>query len=830
MKHQMNVLWITLLLPLFCVSVAHSTFYSCTDEEGKKVFQSYPCEDDTVTQGKDTKAGTGDAQKIPTIHRSSRASEPLGEKIFRAVITSRENEKKVTITERVDYPFLFKENSSGYWTGILEFTQAVSKTIDIFQGEGETELLIDDQVIWSGRDSSISIPFEFSAGIHKIELKTRNVGPQATTFLATINDPVVQIERSALTSILRSYPGAELHYCGVTGSSSPDGTVKLDLGMLVKPTILILSSSNAVVWEFLQGLSAHIPAIVVSSAEFGTTLKNIPQNAQVYHFKDITNATSLATADKNFKKTFKYAALQIQSLAGKKPDGFAGGDKVVALTVPEIALSQSRLKGMGLAIKPSNFDVYMNDPEGIDLVFEPDPGLFEGGKSAKAGLVEYQREQLLKRASWGKWLNPSGEIPENSFGAFYFDIDNPLETVIAESVREVTLKVDETLPLKNINLGTLGGYWIGNMTLQENSRMRVDLYQRNGFSRVLVDGEVILREDSPATAVVELEQGQRTIEVEHVSKGGVVSFTLALEPYLDSLTYEEIQEKLSEILPEMTHVGLITTQTSNNKNNSIPLKMNNIGKPVLLILNSWDPVHWRISGPGRELVKAVLLSSHAPLSRIDGLTGEVPIFHFPLHSGTSGFWPECDCQSTTYTCLNDDVLSVLEDIRHVTGRSVDSFTGDNSAGDLVFPAMFLDAPLTNKLKSTMTELEAKRGMCEQSQPESEVDTGPLEELPPVRNALRFIRAIQHNDFAAYSALKLPGVGAQHKDTDRHRFVSLRNTLFDREVVVRAQDNELIHEYADREEVEVSLLAIRKGRNGIDVQLKMARIQGDWKVR
>lgn len=152
-----------------------------------------------------------------------------------------------------------------------------------------------------------------------------------------------------------------------------------------------------------------------------------------------------------------------------------------------------------------------------------------------------------------------------------------------------------------------GGYWIGTFTLAKDQDMEVRIAQSWAATRVVIDGrEVFDGENQNDSIPVRLAAGKHTMEVEYVNNWHTVGMSVGLFPATSGSA-----DTLAALQKAGAETWRVSVYESGNADNSILLKLpsGNYG-PVILYVNSYDTVHWDMSGVPAHAIDAIVIGSY----------------------------------------------------------------------------------------------------------------------------------------------------------------------------------------------------------------------------
>lgn len=144
------------------------------------------------------------------------------------------------------------------------------------------------------------------------------------------------------------------------------------------------------------------------------------------------------------------------------------------------------------------------------------------------GLEEIAKD-AVKTLLGGIRLNPGGDLPENSFKAYYFNVTRPSEPIATEIVREVRINYRADR-FHHIPSPDFMGYWVGRFTFPQATKVWLTLSQSKALSKVSVDGRKVYEGGGNPNQAIEFSKGSHKIEIEHLNHGPTADFFVSLQP------------------------------------------------------------------------------------------------------------------------------------------------------------------------------------------------------------------------------------------------------------------------------------------------------------
>ena len=661
---------------------------------------------------------------------------------------------EVLHTEVVPNPRHYREFTFGHWIGYLEFKEETVRSIEIFQGLNRSQVIINGETVWDQKGYSRSIPYTFSKGRHLVEVTFEQ--RHSPGFLISFNEKKQILNHNELAQQLQPLKPFDIHYCGTYKNNNPDGAITISFRADKKPSILFLNSYEGVIWDFdNQGLN-HLKAVVVSSKKHGTAIVNLTKNMPIFYLKRLATSYSFIPVSKaDFNSTFKITALQILSMTGQKPVSFSGKEQLSQVDIPMRRLTEEDYRKIGMTHKPTDFDIFTEHPRKIDVVFEPETTLKPDSPKKKSR--DRTQRVFPSRPSWGTKLNPHNDIPLNAFKAFYFNVHTPGLPAVTEIVPDIGVNYG-LRGFHGIRAEDFAGYWVGNFEFSTDSTMRLSISQSHATSRVSIDERVVYVGGGDPNLIIELSRGIHKIEFEHANSWHTVDMSMTLEEYNALLTYEEIRSRLQQQLAEHTETAFVGVYDSESPDHSITVNVRDMGKPLFLILHSYDPIKWIVQGAGKSRIEAVLLSSFKSQSTLNGdVDADLPLYFFRFYNSAFQLLPKCKCFSGHFHCEGQNFLPMMDYVEIVTGQRTSYFSGKYSAKIIDVPEVTLDDKQIVILKKDRLLISSRRQACE-GQPEATRDKhaksmpSTAEEELVYNTAVDFMNSLMHNNYKKLTGL------------------------------------------------------------------------------
>lgn len=254
------------------------------------------------------------------------------------------------------------DSFGGYWIGNYVFTATQKYTIHLSQGSSESRIRIDGIIVYEGTESK-SFDHTFTPGTHKVEIEQVNKNwtmSGSTIFLLPLARSYSVSELKTVLEPQWKNKNSQIWLASPYDISGSDRIVKIVLKPTLLPTTLVLSSYIATTWSYPTNSQANIKAIVISSQDKGSSIKNVPPNIPVYVLDewieqvDASNLVTICPVSEDYcsqESDIRPVALKVANFfGGKKPIGIGAMTDSRVLVVPFVTLDQSAYQKLDAAV------------------------------------------------------------------------------------------------------------------------------------------------------------------------------------------------------------------------------------------------------------------------------------------------------------------------------------------------------------------------------------------------------------------------------------------------------------------------------------------------
>lgn len=231
-------------------------------------------------------------------------------------------------------------------------------------------------------------------------------------------------------------------------------------------------------------------------------------------------------------------------------------------------------------------------------------------KTQKAAVAKLEDFAPVK-STWGATLNPSGNVPEQGFNAYYLNVNHPREPLYQEVVENISISFvynpsermgnNRGMPVEiakklNVESEDFAAYWVGDIALTEGDyQINYDVSQAQ--FRAYLNGRLIVDETKSQPSIIHLPAGKYRLEVEYINHWHTVGFSLNLTPAIQLLDNDVLYQRLKSFsLPDNTKVYLVGIYEAENFHQTVTVNTAKLAQPFVLMLSSYHAVHWQIEG------------------------------------------------------------------------------------------------------------------------------------------------------------------------------------------------------------------------------------------
>ena len=231
-----------------------------------------------------------------------------------------------------------------YWIGNIDFVSEQTMALVINPlSRGESKVLVDKRQVFAGKQVSY-IPIKFSAGRHLIEVEFNNYWHSAHFRASLIPDRYIYTASQIATELSREvFDDVGLLYAAAYKSGNDDFSIDIELLPLSKPTVLFLSSYEAVKWRLKDMPEAkNVKAVILSGYEIGSDIL-LPDGMDAviytlgpryfeYEFQPKCECTGITW--RCVSKGPSEIVSSLEKITGKKVVGLSGSHNPHRLVVP----------------------------------------------------------------------------------------------------------------------------------------------------------------------------------------------------------------------------------------------------------------------------------------------------------------------------------------------------------------------------------------------------------------------------------------------------------------------------------------------------------------
>lgn len=314
-------------------------------------------------------------------------------------------------------------------------------------------------------------------------------------------------------------------------------------------------------------------------------------------------------------------------------------------------------------------------------------------------------------STWGEHLNPTGDVPETGFQAFYINTGEPHKVIASEALEDIAISYPWD-DFHGIESRDFGGYWVGNLAFETPEVRRIAVSQSHSKTRILINGRVLYEGGSDQSILYRFEPGTHKIETEYVNNWHTTELSVDISPVVVYLETDEIKAQLEAQLPPDYQVYYAGVYESSARNLMTELNLEKTDRPVLLVLSSYSPVKWSLSNPYDVDVRAIVYGSFKPGSTLGGDLSD-SVLRLPAKSRIGSYEanPQCRCVAGRFHCEGTGMMPTVAALKGLTEQPLTGFAGEYSAASLKLPEISVDDAYLEELKTTMSNLEAERAKC-----------------------------------------------------------------------------------------------------------------------
>lgn len=295
------------------------------------------------------------------------------------------------------------------------------------------------------------------------------------------------------------------------------------------------------------------------------------------------------------------------------------------------------------------------------------------------------------------------KIPTNFFKASYYSksYSNLISTQI---VKDISINFTDTNNLA-IKPNDFMGHWIGYINIEKDSIKSLSIAQSNSKTRVLVNDIELFDGKGEKVINLKLKQGLHKIEVFHSNNWHTANFVLSIVNDSKVYSSSELRKELENSLKNFEYDNyIVTIFESKNFDNSIKIDIEYNSKPIVLFLNSYHAINWKIKNVKGSKIYAIIYNSKHPGTTIQGDVKDSLLFKAEKITSSYTFDTVCSCVSGYLNCNGADFFGTNTYIKVLTNKDLSGFTTGYAVDNLIVPQVKVDK---NFLLEQQKSLEKK---------------------------------------------------------------------------------------------------------------------------
>lgn len=328
-----------------------------------------------------------------------------------------------------------------------------------------------------------------------------------------------------------------------------------------------------------------------------------------------------------------------------------------------------REKSMFITSEQCSDEQILLDENGVPVIAHPPPlPALPKGLAAFPEAGETVGDRFL----------PQKIAPEEGYLAIYYDQQAPGKIVFHDVVPHIGIQFSHNETFHDLPGRHFAAYWLGHIDIAESGDFRLLPTGSDKVQRVMIDGHVVM-DDMRRPESLFLPQGRHLLEVEFASrKNPHVSFHFALEAVQASPSLKQAlapwRDKADIYYASVYGGDRYTVQT---------VQVAPQEKPVVLVLESYHPVQWRVKG---DNIAAIFFASATGggAVRHDHDKKAIIVRH---HDGWFKYYdPQsfCSCHQGQWQCREKWTIATFrQDFSHIAGSAVQGSATGRAAHDAV---------------------------------------------------------------------------------------------------------------------------------------------------
>ena len=329
-------------------------------------------------------------------------------------------------------------------------------------------------------------------------------------------------------------------------------------------------------------------------------------------------------------------------------------------------------------------------------------GLLVGAPAAQAGAKVFE-------GTWGRHLNPGGEVPTGKFRAFYISRKAPRKVVATEDMEHIQVNYAWS-DLHGIDSQEFAAYFAGRLVLEEAGTRDIALALGHAQARLVIDGQVVTKAESDTVVPYQFAAGEHLIEVEYINRWHTTEFRVTIEEPQRTYSIEAARRALDEILEGSEDLWYAGVYEAAARDAVIPVRLKPRAGPVALVLASYSAVTWDLTGNAPRDVSAVVYGSYTPGTtvRLPDSWSDVPLLRVEDLPYADSLEPSYERHGSHFHVEDEGIRPVFAALERLSGRPLRGYAGAYDPEGLELPSVILDTARRKRLDAAYEAMERAR--------------------------------------------------------------------------------------------------------------------------
>ncbi len=275
------------------------------------------------------------------------------------------------------------------------------------------------------------------------------------------------------------------------------------------------------------------------------------------------------------------------------------------------------------------------------------------------------------------------DIPEKGYRVFYYHVGTG-KYIHQDTVSDISLNLRSNSYFHGIRSYNLAALWVGKLHIQKKGLFDVFTNNTDAEVQLRLDGTTIPLGTTTKRTTIELDAGEHIVEAGYKNRNNKAEFDLFIRSHSIEYSTAGIVNKLPDLDSEDYKVLYVYQRRTPSGARSTLLHLGETSGPVVLVLDSYNAIDWKILNTFSVDLRAIVIGSYKGGSSAHGqnLPEILTLRRKNNNPHMSTGVLNCNC---SMGCRSSGLVGLVEELEALGTGNLSGITTGHSNGSLAVP-------------------------------------------------------------------------------------------------------------------------------------------------